>query len=360
MNMAETRNAVRYFYAVLISTFVSLLIFALVTVVIDPFFHYHAPLDGLAYPIYNERYQNDGISRNFDYDAIITGTSMTQNFKTSELDELFHVSSVKLPFAGAYYHEIDSGLNRAFSSDNAICLVLRGLDYNALIIDKDEVKYDVEYPTYLTNDNFFDDVYYILNKTVFFDNSLNCLSYTRAGNRTTTFDEYNNWNSQYVFGKEAVLASYSIGEKVDTEQALTEEDFKTLRENIRQNVTELIAVHPDTTFYLFFTPYSICYWDSLYHSGLISRQLAAEQYVIEELLQYPNVKLYSFFNNYAMICNLDNYKDYVHYGEWVNSWILEWMRADQYLLTKENYLDYLEANKEFYLTYDYESLHKGE
>ena len=57
-----------------------------VTIYIDPYFHYHAPLQGLEYPISNERYQNDGIIRHFPYNAIITGTSMTENFKASELD----------------------------------------------------------------------------------------------------------------------------------------------------------------------------------------------------------------------------------------------------------------------------------
>ena len=32
---------------------------------VDPFFHYHAPLEQLEYPIGNQRYQNDGIVKNF-------------------------------------------------------------------------------------------------------------------------------------------------------------------------------------------------------------------------------------------------------------------------------------------------------
>ena len=52
---------------------------AAATVVIDPFLHYHGPLAGLEYPLLDERYQNDGIARHFSYDALITGTSMTQN-----------------------------------------------------------------------------------------------------------------------------------------------------------------------------------------------------------------------------------------------------------------------------------------
>lgn len=47
---------------------------------IDPYFHYRKPnVDGYFYTLYNERSQNNGISKHFDYDALITGTSMTEN-----------------------------------------------------------------------------------------------------------------------------------------------------------------------------------------------------------------------------------------------------------------------------------------
>ncbi|MBQ8041585.1 MAG: hypothetical protein IJ274_17270, partial [Lachnospiraceae bacterium] len=58
-------------------------------VVVDPYFHYHKPLNGLGYSLENERYQNDGIVKHFSYDAIITGSSMTECFRPSEMKELF-------------------------------------------------------------------------------------------------------------------------------------------------------------------------------------------------------------------------------------------------------------------------------
>lgn len=65
----------------------------------DPFFHYHKPMtDQYFYRISNARNQNDGITRQFTYDALITGTSMTENFKASEMDILFGVQSVKVLF----------------------------------------------------------------------------------------------------------------------------------------------------------------------------------------------------------------------------------------------------------------------
>ena len=84
--------------------------------------------------------------------------------------------------------------------------------------------------------------------------------------------------------------------------------------------------------------------------------MEAEQAVIELLVDLPNVRLYSFNNNFDLICGLDNYKDYEHYGEWVNSWILEQFQSDEYRLTRDNYRDYLEEIRRFYTTYDYPSL----
>ena len=85
-------------------------------------------------------------------------------------------------------------------------------------------------------------------------------------------------------------------------------------------------------------------------------RIDAEQLSIEELLKAPNIKLYSFCNNFELVCDLDNYKDQAHYGEWVNSWILEWIKSGEWRLTKDNYLEYLREIRNFYNNYDYSSL----
>ncbi|MBQ6904162.1 MAG: hypothetical protein IJQ26_06530, partial [Lachnospiraceae bacterium] len=44
-----------------------LLLIAVLTAWLDPFFHYHAPRQGFYYALKNERAQNDGIVKQFDY-----------------------------------------------------------------------------------------------------------------------------------------------------------------------------------------------------------------------------------------------------------------------------------------------------
>lgn len=326
-----------------------------ITVIIDPYFHYHAPLSQLEYPITNERYQNDGIVKHFSYDAIIAGTSMTQNFKASEMDELFHVNSIKVPLSGGGYKEINEMLERAvWANPNILCIV-RGLDHALLIRDKDWMRYDADsYPDYLYDSFWPNDVNYILNKEILAA-SVSVLQYTKSGGKTTDFDAYGNWMSLFTFGKDAVNASYQRPVKTEMKE-FTEDDRQMVRDNVQQNVVGVIESNPDIDFYLFFSPYSIYMWDAWKQSGDLERLLEAEKLEIKLLLEYENVKLFSFFQNYEMICNLDNYKDYTHYSEEINSKILQWMSQGTYQLTKENYLGYCEDVRNFYCSYDYDAL----
>ena len=328
------------------------------TVAVDPYFHYHKPLDTLQYRLYDERYINDGILKHFDYDAIITGTSMTENFKASEFGKLFNVQPVKVPFSGAGYKEINENLERALAKNPDLKTIVRGLDYNRLCSSADWARYSADlYPDYLYDNKLHNDVKYIFNKSILFDKTIFTLSYTKNGNKTTTFDAYSNWMEGKTFGKEAVLATYNWADEIAENTApFTEEDRQVVFENITQNVTALVEQHPEVDFYFFFTPYSICYFHQLYQGGTLERQLEIEKYAIELMLQHDNIHLFSFFTEFDMITDLDNYKDVQHYGEDVNSQMLLWMREGYGELTSENYEEYCKQVRDFYTNYDYSTL----
>ncbi|MCI8416050.1 MAG: hypothetical protein HFI33_00895 [Lachnospiraceae bacterium] len=345
-------------WSILVLIITNFILFSLgaITIVVDPYFHYHIPLGFLEYPIDNERYQNDGILKHFQYDAVITGSSMTQNFKTSEFDKIFGVNSVKVSFSGASYKEINENLERAVLANSEIKIILRGLDYHALLFDKDKMRYELDfYPIYLYDNILCNDVKYIFNKTVLLDDTYGVIEYSKLGKRTTTFDEYGNWMEGRKFGKEALDELYERPEKEDMLE-MKKEDEESLRENLRQNVIQLAEQNPQIEFYLFFTPYSIYYWDQINQEGMLKKQLEAEKLAIEILLEYDNIHLFSFFDEFKMICDLDNYKDTLHYSENINTQILLWMRDGEHLLTKENYQEYCNREYEFYGNYDYNAL----
>lgn len=327
-------------------------------VVIDPFFHYHAPLPGLEYPMsYKyQRYLNDGILRHFSYDAVITGTSMTENFSTSEFDSLFSCNTVKISLSGASYKEIDEQLARAAAANPGIKYVLRSLDAEYLFYDKDFMRTDFDYPAYLYNNSPFDDVNYLFNKDVLLNQCGAVLSYTRSGQKTPSFDVYSNWMPRYTLGRESVKANYKRPEKAAAPAELTNAERAGLTASIEQNFLAFAKENPQIDFYLFFPPYNICYWDRAYRRGTLERELQAQELAASLLTGYDNIHLFGFFDEFDLICDLDSYMDIFHYGEATSSQILQWIEAGEHQLTKEDYRDYFARIGEFYLNYDYDAL----
>lgn len=334
--------------------------FALVVIIIDPYFHYHKPLKSLEYELYNERYQNNGIVKNFDYDAIITGSSMTENFKASEFDDLFECRSVKIPFGGTTYKELGDNLKIAFKHNDGIKIVLMGLDYSHLLDSADAMNYQTKAnPYYLYDDNLLNDCNYVLNMTAFRD-AVRVLEYTRSGEISTSFDDYSFWNDWYTFGKEAILEEFKneTFEVATKDNNLTDEDKNNIEENFEKNVISVAREHPTCDFYFFITPYSSYYWYIFKATGNLNRQIDGEEYAIKFILDSgcANIHVFSFNNCFDITTNLDNYKDKAHYNAAINSYILNCIYNGQNELNEENYLKYIDEERQFYNFYDYSLL----
>lgn len=328
---------------------------AMVMIVIAPYFHYHKPLKGLKYSFLDQRYTNDGIIRNFDYDAIIIGTSMTENFKVSQFNTLFKVNSIKVPFAGGGPKEINDTLERALKKNKNLKLVLRGIDYSHLLKKASDMNYN-DYPEYLYDDNVFNDYKYILNKKLIINSLSQMLINTINKTDNLDFDRYSNWSNSYLYGKEVLLKNYVRNEKEKKEKNLNEVEKNILLENIKQNFLKLPLQYPEVHFIYFITPYSILYWDGLNQSKELVKQFEIEKIFLEEVFKVKNIEIYSFFNDYSMITNLENYKDPGHYSGEVNEKILKLISENKFQLTATNYKSYLKNNQKFYKNFDYDKI----
>lgn len=322
-------------------------IFVLVLIV-DPFFHYHKPIT--KYRLIEPRYTNDGISRHFNYDAVITGTSMSQNFKNSQFDRLFYVHSVKMPFAGAGYEEISDNMARTLKRNPHVSKVLWAVDYNGLLRKPDWSQYS-EYPTYLYDENVLNDAPYVYNKSILYHGLLPNLILTMNDGESTSMDAYTYYvNSKgpeaVYFGRHSCTMASSL--------CLSESEIAQVEETFQTNFIDIINDYPDTTFYLYFTPYSIFNWEYLDGCGQIERHIEAQTIATEMLLECPNVELSTFFDETDMICNLDNYTDEAHYTPEVSEMIMNSIAAKDHLVTKDNYRAKIEAQKQFFLNFDYD------
>lgn len=349
----------KWMIGVLVSSLLILSMIAALVIYVDPFFHYRKPLSNRTYIMEDQRYINDGIAKHFDYDALITGSSMTENFIPSTLDGLFGTNSVKLPFSGGSYKEVNDLVRTACENNSELKMVVRGLDFNRILNKKDDVDY-TEYPEYIYDDNYLNDVKYLLNMEVLMRSLQIFLSFHSDAEPSVNFDTYSTWNYDR-FSTAAVKAYYhrSLLTLSDTQPSLTQQERSDLAEHIDQNVIALAKEYPNIDFYIFICPYNICYWDYFRMEGNLEKQLEAEQYLIEALLPYDNIHFYSFHLQHDTIENLENYADVAHYNSTVADRILQWIKDGTGLMTKDNYEAYLEKERDYYRNFDYEAFFEG-
>lgn len=322
---------------------------------VDPYFHYHAPLDALTYPLTSERYQNYGIASHFSYDTLMTGSSMTQNFRASECDTLFDAHSIKIPLSGGTLQEFSQLIRHGIESNPKLQRVFLGLDCWLLFEPADAMREGESFPTYLYDRNIFNDTEYLLNKHILFKDTLPVLEHTRQGLPTTSFDDYTFWSHQAVFQKEYVLSGYV---RPSSSEAPSSAPYflENARETIEQNLLPLVSENPQIQFYFYFTAPSILNMDQLNQENMLWYQFEACSIASERLLEYDNVHLFSFLDDYETITNLNNYYDTIHYHDQINSLMLQRMAQGEFMLTKETFRDYWKNVCAYYSAYDYDAI----
>lgn len=301
-------------------------------VLIDPFQIYHRAT-AFKPPITNstQNYFNAGIAKNYDYDSVIIGSSMTENFTPSQLDELLGGHYIKLPINGGSSFNHKQMMDLAFSTHD-IRTVFYGVDVEALTFFYKTPK--CEMPDYLYDNNLFNDTQYWFNRSVLATYIPRCLKALGQYDETQRDTMYN-WGDMYDYGKEAALRGVTISPE-EVEQDPRPEDPVLGQQymlNVEHNFIPYVEGHPDTEFIFFFPPYSLVRWYELYSHKLMGEFLAQKEAIIERLLPYENVRIYDFQARLDWVCDLDNYIDPGHYGPWINDEMVRLVADDQHRIT---------------------------
>lgn len=304
----------------LISAVIALLVAcAAVVIVLDPAFQYHLPFAGIEATYTNERYQNAGLIKNQDYDSICIGSSVTSNFRASWFDERFGGKTLKVSYPGGTFSDFDTALETAYATHD-IKRVYWSLDPRLLSADPQNPH---ELPTYLYDFNPFNDIQYLLNKDILLESCSQTILATLAG-KHTDLDEAFVWETDDTkYGLDVAIASYERPKDIG---------FQYDRNIFNVPLSENIAIidkwvnnHPETTFYLYFPPYSTLYFDSIKRQGEIDAMMFLLYDTANRYKDKANVKFYSFIDQNAITTNYDNYTDMVHYRSEVNRYIVDYM-----------------------------------
>lgn len=334
---------------------ITALLIALV-VIVDPFFHYHEPLEGYPYLIDNQLSQNPGMAEHMEYDSVLLGSSMTVNFEADWFEELMGLHLIKLPYNGAYPRDIYNIMECVEKSGNELDTVFLGVDLASYTGGVDETKYPI--PDYLYDDNPLNDWEYWLNKQVILDYVLKPLF---SGDGATDLSSvYNShWWMVNFYGRQTVLESYHKPEWTDT-QADQDAYTKPLLANLETNIAPVLEGHPDTKFVVFFPPYSILFWYDYLAAGQLEAVLEEYRVSTEWFLGYDNVEVYYFQNMQDVITNLDLYADISHHNQEINRYMTECFVQGTHKVKTETYEQELSQMKELVESYPYESFWEEE
>lgn len=340
----------KFFKRTLILTIAALVAFGAVIYVFDPYFKYHAPYFGLKPNVNSNIYQNPGLASSFEYDSVIIGSSMTENFRASWFDEAFDAKTMKLSYPAGRLHNYSFVLEKAYEN-NEIKNVFWGLDIDPLI--DTHLKDYFEMPDYMYDDNIFTDVNYVLNKSILFEAVCDMIVKNKNG-EIRDIDEAYTWDYYSNFSKESAMNNYWFPETVKTGV-----DYSYYMDNAKLNlnlILPFIEEHPETEYYVFVPPYSILFWHFRLMENDLEPVMEVLDYALGELLKYDNVKVFYFQNDESIIANLDNYKDHTHYSGEINRYILEAMRDGEYEVNVETYKAELEKMYNLAREFDYNSI----
>ena len=79
-------NYRKKFSITLLTLLIPMILIIVGMIVIDPYFAYHKPIEGIPYTLEEDAYINAGVLKNFDYDSVIIGSSLAALMEPSIVD----------------------------------------------------------------------------------------------------------------------------------------------------------------------------------------------------------------------------------------------------------------------------------
>ena len=267
-----------------------------------------------------ERFQNPGFARNYDYAAVMVGSSYTQNFSPRELTSALGLKTLRLSLSGGTVHEEFQTVRLALRTGKP-SLVLWNVNHAAFMGGAEKVHESAFFPAYLYDENPWNDTGYLLNRDVLLQSirllRRNCC--TRRALDEGFLERMNNWGpKEYTFRRERMLMDWqrTVCSPGERHRAKPGEMVR----SARLNLEPLLRDFPRTRFILFFPPYSMPAQKYLaHHQPQEYAEFLALKKHLYSLGDLPNVTVFEFQDDFEVVANLDLYKDLWHYLPEVNS-----------------------------------------
>ncbi len=306
--------------------------------VVDPYFQFRVRDNQY---FMNTKYVDAGLVKNYDYDTVIIGSCMIQNYDISKFNSLLEVNAVKIGSAGLtpdgiidytllanrvgkarnYYLNIDFISFGSKGDDEAIGL-------------QEELNLNEYY--YLLEDNMLSKLKYMFGYEAWFrfmPVDFGLIAYRAVGGNTscgkigtrTSIAHNGEWSDEYVYGEEAVM-SRKNQEIVCLDETEKEELLQAMKADMDNFIDRIDFTQGSYTF--IFPPYSYLFWEDAKAANTYEVYVEAKEYMIEKIKQRGGT-VYDF-QSIEKTHDLDYYTDTIHYSKYMNDYMIECMAAGEY------------------------------
>ncbi|MCL2739724.1 MAG: hypothetical protein FWE47_00810 [Oscillospiraceae bacterium] len=316
----------KLFFALLVPILIMLFVF-----IIDPLQFYRPATMYLPRFYGQERFQNPAIAHSFTYDTVVVGTSMSANVSLNTLRNAYGFEPIRQTFAGSSVFEQQSGLSVALRTGQ-VKKVIWELNFTSFGGEVDKPKDSKAiFPSYLYNKTWLDDFKYLLDPVQIvraWEIARDWLPYN-GGVMDYELEDLRKWGSWFNYSKEITMADFNIrrdkGEFEPTGRLLERHSNEKLANNIAVNVVDIVRAYPDVEWIFCFAPFSALEHVIYDEQGIFEQQLNFRHGAYYSLRQLENVRIFDFQGDKAIVEDLSNYKDSMHYSPAITNLMLYYM-----------------------------------
>ena len=298
---------------------------------VDPFQQYRKA-ERFPARFYNawQRYENPGLAKHYDYDRIVTGSSLMECVIPADVDAVMGGKTINLSISAQTAHDAGQLLGAALRTGKPRHIIMN-LDYNAFSGAPDRSGFTEPFPYYMYDERLWNDLPYLLGV-----GTLRKSLETVLGMKWSRFtsDATRMW--YWMDGHQFFAAKAVQGLDPSNLNARFRQPARTLegmKASFEANLAPLIEKYPNTRFTFVYAPYANLVWLDFQQRGQLDVTLDFRAWLFERVRAHPTVEIFDFHAEPAIVMDLDHFTDIYHYSPQLSRSLIAAMAEGRYKLT---------------------------
>jgi hypothetical protein len=284
-------------------------------------------------------YLNPGIAKHAQYDAVLIGSSVVQNFDMDLVNSVLGSKTIKLTVRGMtddQRADVLSLVNRERKPKKII------YGFDLFSFDPSNAQNEASFPRYLYNESWFDDFRYIYGYENWFRFMPASILYEIGSEfgaipkgLSVSVDCVGQWDAEC---SKAVVQERYAAHSSDKAQAFSPGLRRGMLTRVESLIDELDICSEWGEVIVIFPPYSSLYWHELKLLGKYDVYVDIKRLACARMIQNPNIRVLDF-QGIEQTTDLDHYMDSKHYDDLIYSLMTKELNQGAYRIKTEEDVD---------------------